>query len=201
MLYKLLHSGFSRYKYAFKDLSISGLRKSVCSECGRSISDLCYSDFNHILEIEGGKEFPDYLEFCDAGPRLCIFSKRTVDIFSQSNISGISKFEPIALGNCDTSISPNGEMLPYYVATIVGRVELNFRSMQLKKKRLCKKCGQFEWNRQRLSPIIVSEDSWDKTDFCRITSMPGHIVCSEEVVKLVKHNQLTGFVFREIGLF
>lgn len=191
MFYRLFHSGLRKYKYAYRDLSISGIRKVECATCGRLLSELCYSDNGHVLAIEGGKEFPDYLGFYDAGPRLCVLSKRAVEVFSANNISGISAFELVSFANANETIN-------YYIAEIYGRIDLDLKSMQLKKKHLCHSCGQFEWNRQRLTPVIVSPQSWDGSDFCRISSIEGYVVCSEKVVRLVKENRLTGFEFQEL---
>lgn len=194
MFFRLLHSGHRKYKYAHKDLSISGLRKVNCEACGRSVSELCYSQKEHILAIEGGKEYPDYLEFCDAGPRLCILSQRAVDAFTANNISGISEFVPVTFAHSSSSSSP----LAYYIASIDGRIDFNSLLMQLKKKRLCDKCGQFEWNRQKFPPIVLSEGSWDKSDICRIASSQGYIVCTEKVIQVVTESKLTGFAFQQL---
>ena len=196
MFFRLLHSGNSKYKYAYKDLSISGIKKVDCEVCGRSIPELCYSQNKHVLAIEGGKEYPDYLEFCDAGPRLCILSQRAVDVFVANKISGISEFVPISFDNPNPSENPFG----YYIASIEGRIDFDLLLMQLKKKQFCNKCGQFEWNRKKFPPVILSKGSWDNSDICRIASLQGYIVCTEKVIRVVKENKLTGFAFQELKL-
>ena len=61
---------------------------------------------------------------------------------------------------------------------------------------ICSSCGRFEWNRQRLYPLYLDEETWDGSDICRVESIPGYIVCTERVVDLVKRQKLKGFSFK-----
>jgi hypothetical protein len=70
--------------------------------------------------------------------------------------------------------------------------------MQLKKKRVCPSCGQFEWNRQRLPAMILNVSSWDGSDICRLASIPGFIVCTDKFKTIVQNNQLKGFSFEQV---
>ena len=70
--------------------------------------------------------------------------------------------------------------------------------MGLKKKKRCRVCGGFEWNRQRLSPLHLDASAWDGNDLCRVDSIPGYVICTDNVVALVKKQQLKGFSFRAL---
>lgn len=84
------------------------------------------------------------------------------------------------------------------LARICGRIELDLPKMGLKKKKLCRVCGGFEWNRQRLSPLLLDASAWDGNDICRVDSIPGYVVCTDRVVALVKKQKLKGFSFRAL---
>ena len=88
--YFINHSGKSKHCYISEDLTFVDFFCHSCVECGRDIPVAKYSQENHQLLIDGGKEYPDLLQFCGAGDRITVFSERTVDIFVENRISGFS---------------------------------------------------------------------------------------------------------------
>lgn len=187
------------YQYAYKDVSFVAFRKSECEGCGRMVAEM---DFNgpHCLVAEGGPRYPDYLPFTGAGAQLFIVSERAAQVFRDNMLGGIAEFTPIQVMK-----EKNGELIPlpqdapqYVLVEVSGRIDLNFQKMCLKKKGLCKVCGSFEWNRQRLYPLFVDERTWDGSDLCRIESIPGYIVCTDQVVQQIKRHKLKGFTFQPL---
>lgn len=173
-----------KYRYAWKDESFLGFGQRVCSHCGRMISESRYTGDVRWLALEGGKTYPDCLAFTGAGERLFILSESAVRIFEDCGITGFS-------GKREVLVSDGPQ---YFAMEISGRVELDYVAMQLKKKKLCPECGQFDWNRQRMAPVILDEGSWDGCDICRVKSLPGFFSCSERFAEIVKEYKLTGFV-------
>lgn len=184
MLHLLQADTKRKYRYAWKDESFLGFEQQVCSFCGRMISECRYDGDIHRLILEGGNTYPDYLTFTGAGERLFLLSERAVRIFEDCGIAGFS-------GKREVMVSDGPQ---YFAMEISGRVELDFVTMQLKKKKLCPECGQFGWNRQRMDPVILDEGSWDGCDICRVKSLPGFFACSERFAEAVKDYKLTGFV-------
>ena len=185
------------YAYAYKDLSLEKLDQNICAKCLQNTNTPIYNVSVHSLVLEGGDILPDHLNFCGAGGLRLVISQKTKDIFEKSNISGISVYEPVnALWNTKqgTLTTLNG-IKQYYLAHIQGKIEIDFKAMKLKKKRYCPVCGRFQWNRQRLEPIFLDLNSWDKSDVCVIDSMPGRIALSKYVFDVVKENELCGFEF------
>lgn len=137
-----------------------------------------------VLFLEGGKMYPDYLAFTGAGEQLFLLSERAVPVFEENGISGFS-------GKWEVTVSDGPR---YFAMEIGGSVELDFAAMHLKKKNLCSRCGQYNWNRQRMEPVILDEASWDGSDICRVKSLPGLFACSRRFAQIVKDHGLTGFL-------
>ena len=157
-----------------------------------------YKAKEHRLILEGGKRYPDYLQFCGAGEPLVLLSQRAVDVFKQNAITGFSYKEAVLV--CDEEGEPLPDATQYFAMEVRGRAEPDFGAMHLKRKHCCPQCGQFSWNRQRLEPLILDRDFWDGSDICRIESVPGYCICSERFQKLVEENGLTGFSFWELDV-
>ena len=188
MFYKLQDPNPRAYQYAFQDRSFRGYGKTPCPDCGRE----CFSaEFEgpHCLMTEGGPRYPDYLPFSGAGGPMLLLSERTLEVFRAHGITGIGEVEPVQ----------GPEVVRYRLVGVSGRVDLDLPNMCLKKKRLCSTCGGFEWNRQRMPKLCLDEQTWDGSDICRVTSIPGYVICSEAVVSLVKKEKLKGFAFEPIG--
>ena len=141
----------------------------------------------------GGSKYPDHLEFTGAGGAPLLLSRRAADAFRENGITGIEETVPVQTVR---ESGPLPEGAPEYVlARVRGRIELDLPKMGLKKKKLCRVCGGFEWNRQRLSPLLLDASTWDGSDLCRIDSIPGYVICTDRVVALVKKQKLKGFSF------
>ena len=194
--YLLIINDEHKYRYAYKDASLLGIKKSVCNTCGRELSSWSF-DGSHRLVSEGGAEYPDRLMFTGAGGPLFILSDTAVQAFEKNGITGISESSPIDI--LQEEALPLTDAPPQYMlAQISGKIELDFKKMGLKKKKLCASCGRFEWNRQRLYPLFLNEETWDGSDFCKVESIPGYIICTNRVVQLVKEQKLKGFCFKAI---
>lgn len=197
MFYRVLDYSEKPYKYAYKDLSFLGYDRTLCERCGRNIPALHYASGPHRLILEGGRKYPDLLGFHGAGQQMFILSTKALSIFEQHHISGFGEKEQIQvlIQHDGELIEPNDTILDYWFVQITGHIELKFSSMRLKKKRKCECCGQFDWNHQRFYPLILDTCTWNGSDICRITSIPGYIVCTDTVVGLVKEHSLSGFDF------
>jgi len=189
------------FRYVWENPSLIGFTENICEACGRAIRTEQYSSNPIELVLNGGKIFPDYLQYCSAGRDYIILSKKTIDILTINNVCGIFKFEPLRLYDHSKWAEKDGQEANLYMYNNVhinGRIELDFKRMCLKKKRFCPICNQFEWNRQRFPPLIIDPVSWDGSDLCRVSSRPGEIICTDKFVKIIKRNKLKGFQFEEI---
>ncbi len=195
--YKMTNSGDSRFSYVFDDLSFIGYKKELCNSCGRSINTVC-TQKRHTFVVEGGKIYPDFLQFCGAGERLTVLSKKAIDIFLSSNISGFSiesiidiyrEVKNKQIVKCDDS--------PIYYSVIIrGVIDYDYSAMFLKKKKYCPICGQFELNRKRLYPVVMDINTWDGNDICSLITFPANLICTNKLVRIVEDNKLTGFDFK-----
>ena len=191
----LLEGSGGTYQYAFRDTSLGSLEQGKCEACGRTRSRWRFSGPHRFL-LEGGPKYPDRLEFTGAGGAPLLLARRAADVFRENGITGIGEIVPV---QTEHESGPLPEGAPEYVlARICGRIELDLPKMGLKKKKLCRVCGGFEWNRQRLSPLLLDASAWDGSDLCRVDSIPGYVVCTDRVVALVKKQKLKGFSFRAL---
>jgi hypothetical protein len=200
MAFYLLESPSERtYQYACENSALIGLKTTTCDACGRNVSMWEFSG-PPCLIAEGGPKYPDRLAFIGAGSSLFVLSERAARTFADSGITGIAEMAPIRImKRLDGAIIPLPDVAPQYIlAQVGGTIELDFGKMFLKKKKLCKICGGFEWNRQRLHPLHLNEKTWDGSDICRIDSIPGYFICTERIVKLVKGRKLKGFCFKAL---
>jgi hypothetical protein len=191
----LLEGSGSTYQYAFRDTALDSLEEGKCEACGRTRSRWHFSGAHRFL-LEGGPKYPDRLEFTGAGGAPLLLSRRAADAFREHGITGIGETAPVQTARESGDLP---EVAPdYLLARICGRIELDLPKMGLKKKKLCRVCGGFEWNRQRLSPLLLDASAWDGSDLCRVDSIPGYVVCTDNVVALVKKQKLKGFSFRAL---
>ncbi len=195
MLYRLYPDSCRRLCYAWKDISFEGYQKRICGACGRVVAEMTFNGMQHALLMEGGKEYPDFLSFTGAGKQLFLLSDRAVECLRENEITGFSNVEPVTV--CDKKGENLTDAPRYWHLEITGCVDLEFSAMQLKKRRICPSCGQFDWNRQRIPALVLDESSWDGSDLCRISCIPGFTVCSDKFRATVLENALTGFAFSE----
>lgn len=195
MLFWVEQSPKKELLYAYEDLSFVDFERSVCSSCGRTIGRPQFrSETPHFL-LEGGNQYPDCLWFTGAGRQPFLISERTLNLCERYCISGYSGYCPVTVeyvGNAPIDTQP----LDYYALDIAGKVELDFAKMCLKKKRKCETCGQFDWNRQRLSPMFIDNTTWDGSDLCALITFPGYKICTDRMKALAEEHKLTGFSFK-----
>lgn len=194
--YMLQIPGERRYQYAWKDMAVAELRRESCPACGRTVGRWECSG-PHFMILEGGGKYPDRLPFCGAGESELLLSEKAVEVFLRNGITGIAGQTPVRTGReRDGALMPLPEEAPGYVlAELDGTIDLDLGKMGLKKKNRCSVCGGFDWNRQRLHPLIPDRETWNGRDLCRIASIPGYIVCTDRVVELVNKHKLRGFAF------
>lgn len=189
--YLLEGYGERSFCYAYKDTSVRGIQSAVCHSCGRMVSSWSFDGPHHLL-LEGKHTFPDRLMFCGAGEPMLIVSATAANVLEENSITGIGNREPIAATYIEQ------ETPPYFLVQICGSISLDFKRMGLKKKNVCNHCGSFRWNRQRLYPLVPNVDTWDGSDLCRVSDIPGYIICTERFVKAVTDTGLTGFCFKAL---
>lgn len=187
--YLLESAGERTYRYACRDTALGPLAQHPCEACGRTVSRWTFSG-PHRLILEGGPKYPDRLSFTGAGGSPLLLSEGAMAVFRDHGVTGIAETLPV-------QTEPDAAT-GYVLARISGKIELDFAKMCLKKKRLCAVCGSFEWNRQRFHPLYPDESTWDGSDFCRVASIPGYVICTGKVVELVKTQKLKGFSFRAL---
>ena len=194
MLFWIENSPQKGLLYAYKDLSFIDFERSVCSSCGRTIAKPQFrSETPHFL-LEEGNIYPDCLWFTGAGRQPFLISERTLDLLERYRITGYSGYHPVTVEYVGEA-KIDGKQPHYYALDISGKVDLDFAKMCLKKKRKCASCGQFDWNRQRLSPKYLDQSTWDGSDLCALVTFPGYKLCSERMKDLVVEHKLTGFSF------
>lgn len=203
LFYQINSSLEKKYCYAYKDLSVNGINYDRCPICSRTIASYDYSGKPHQFLLEGGKTLPDLLGFHGAGTDSLIISLRALQVFRTHNVSGINHADPVCVLYPFSNKNGDAECFAnqYFMIQITGHIDLHYPSMQLKKKRYCIHCGQFEWNRKRFHPMYLDTDTWDGSDMCQISSMSGYKICSDKIVELVKQHKLTGFSFAQINAF
>lgn len=196
MFYWIENDIQQRYVYAYKDISFEGYNRETCPQCGRKNAIAHYTGRNSHLLLEGRGTYPDFLQFCGAGNRLFIVSEKALNIFEQYGITGYYTYAPVTFDSSLVATNTKKMIVPdYFNLEIGGRIDLDLRAMHLKQKKKCATCGQFEWSRQKLDPMILDRTSWDGSDLCTLTSMQGFRICSEVFVRLVNDNKLSGFSF------
>lgn len=199
MLFWLKNDVGKKYSYASKDLSLAGYTRSICPNCGREVVSPTYIGNAPHLILEGGRKFPDFLQFCGAGNRLTIVSENALNIFERESVSGYDEYL-----NCQIEVASTfkdvNNVPNYYSLNVSGSVDLDLQAMHLRRKKVCSSCGQFEWSRTRIGVYIVDEKTWDSSDICFLKSMPGIKLCSSKFVEIVNSNNLAGFSFPPISL-
>ena len=196
MFYKLEDSNPQTYQYAWKDTAFSEFTKTICPDCGRELA-AARLEGPHCLLAEGGPRYPDYMPYCGAGGPMLILSRRAVEAFRENGISGLGAVQPIQV--MKSGQTPLPETAPSYcLVSVSGKIDLDLKAMCLKKKRLCPGCGGFDWNRRRMPKLCLDQQTWDGSSLCRVASVPGYLICTEEMVSLVKKYKLKGFSFQRI---
>lgn len=196
MLYWIEYEAHNKHKYAYKDLTFTGFNRSVCPECECEIATAQYKENTPNFVLEGGRVYPDYLQFAGAGRQPFLISEKALELFEKNQITGYSGYQLVNyVSSKRKDNSSIIQQVKYYNLNITGRVDLDLAEMHLKKKHLCPQCGQFDWSRRRFGKTILDETTWDGSDLCRLKSIPGFKLCSEKLKELVRQHELTGFSF------
>ena len=184
------------YCYAEKDLSAAGYRYEKCMNCGRNIVHELPSTEKSGYILDGGKHYPDFLQYNSTGLRFLV-SEKVIKAFSENNVTGFDQIVEAPVYRISKG-SLEKQDIRYYNLNIYGSIDLNLKAMALKKKHICPCCNQFDWSRQRLSIIKTAfdMDAWDNSDLCRIQSFPGIVVFSEKIKSIVKEYSLCGVRFK-----
>lgn len=204
VFYEMDPSGSRAYRYGVSDDSFLGYDRTLCSTCGREIVRPRFNGLHHKIRLEGGKRYPDLLAFCGAGTteqgeRYLLLSERAVEAFSREGITGLEDCQQATILTAEGASHDVADAPNYYLADISGTIDLNGPAMSnLRKKNMCPACGKFRWSHQRLSPLRVDSASWNGKDLCRLTSIPGCVICTEKVREMVKKHRLTNFAFTEL---
>jgi len=195
MLYWLEYDAQRKFRYAYKNVSFIGYDRSICPQCSRQVATPQYkADAPHLI-LEGGRAYPDFLQFCGAGDRLYLVSEKALNLYEKNGITGYSGYRLVTIEHVQQH--NNGPHHPeYYCLDITGRIDLDIAAMHIKKKKTCSLCKQYEWSRARLEPIFLDRTTWDGSDLCLVNSIPGFKVCSESLKELTQSQKLTGFSFR-----
>lgn len=195
MLYWVRASNLNSFFYAFKDTTLLGYDRTICPQCNRTIARPQYISGIPALLLDGGYEYPDCLGFCGAGRQLFLVSEKTLNLFERYQISGYTEYHLTGV-ECVNPDRSKLHMPNYYALSISGKIDLDAAEMHIKKKKYCASCNQFEWSRMRLEPIVLNQTTWDGSDLCLLSSIPGLKVCSERTKELAKCHNLTGFSFK-----
>jgi len=191
-MYWIKYNSQNKYVYAYKDLTLLGYdRLSTCINCNRPIVTPIFSASVPQLCFDGAGEFPDHLQFTGAGRQLFLISEKALEIYEKNHISGYSGYHLVNISS-DGYSGLEGNIPPYYSLDITGSIDLDFLSMHLKKKKVCAKCGQYEWNRTRMSPMILDLSQWDGSDLCLLRTFPGFKLCSPKLREMITEGSLTG---------
>lgn len=201
-LFELHCLGERKFRYAVSDGTFLRYDYTSCPDCGRSVATPVCSGDARFFYLSGGKQYPDLLPFNGAGTtkdggRFVIISEKAKNAFECEGITGYSNCTKVSVvpdqrgTDYDTEDAPN-----YYLIDIDGRIDLDFAKMNnLRRKKYCQTCGQFEWSQQRMHRRFVDVETWSQNDLCRIKSLPGFVVCSEKVMDAAEKYKLTNFEF------
>ncbi|MBQ7827422.1 MAG: hypothetical protein IJ386_04070 [Clostridia bacterium] len=196
-----LSSNSNRYKYISETPDFIRWNECVCESCGRNnpVCEYVPSKKRRFI-IEGGKKYPDHLDFCGAGNRFFIISENALSAFVKEDVSGIDVVEPVEIfvKKGDGLTEPDSNTPEYYRVTLNGLIDFDYEAMFLRKKKHCPVCGKYELNRQRLYPMYVDEKEWNGCDLCALKTFPARVICSEKIKRIVKRYKLSGFELEKI---
>lgn len=184
-----------KYCYATKNSAFEGYIFDKCPSCGRTVATSIPKKQNDAFIVVGGKEYPDFLQF--GGPGLYfVFSDKVLNAFEKYNVTGYDQAVEVPIYRQQKDALCK-QPFRYYMVNITGIVDFDLKAMSLKRKNLCSHCGQFDWNRQRLSIIktVLDMTTWNGSDLCRIDSFPGIIVCTEKIKRIAEEHQFKGITF------
>lgn len=192
-LFKLSASNSNFWVHAFHDLNTI-IEKKECS-CGRM--HICYHEDTSnpfTLVIETHARYPDFLKCYGVGLSIftCAVSEKVVEAFSETGITGYSATPILIVREQDGKLKEIDDAPQYYKLNICGNIDLDYEKMHLKRKHVCKECGQYTFSRQKLGISYLDLSSWSGHDLCRLNTFPAIIICSEKVIATIKKYKLKG---------
>ena len=185
-----------KFCYAQRNLAFNGYHYEKCQNCGRSIAKLVPTKQMDEFVVEGGMQYPDFLDYRGAGINFLV-SNRVLQAFIKNGITGYTQAVKVPIRR-EHDRPHDNQGVYYNLLDVVGRVDFDLKTMGLKRKNICPFCEQFDWSRQRLSIIktVLDMNTWDKSDLCRISSFPGFVVCSEKLKSIIDDYSFSGVVFQ-----
>ena len=133
MLFQLDYKANGKYRYVYKDQSFIKYEKRICEKCRREIASKIFaSPPLHKFILDGGKKYPDLLQFCGAGGPFLILSQMALQLLLKGNVTGITSWETVQVCN----IKGENEMQApqYCIVKLDGEIELDYKKMFLKRK-------------------------------------------------------------------
>ena len=195
-MYKIcVNYSFEKYGYVQTDLGRAKYVRDKCTECGRFIDSPSFTKEKSVFIVEGVDAYPDFIYYCCAGTRIYV-SKRVKDVLSSHNITGYEEEEFVEVYRQEENNLEKKD-IGYYSIKVTGVIDFDLKSMQLKKKRICSHCKQFDWSRQRLNLVKTAFDAetWDNSDLCSVKSSPGIFICTPRLKQIIEENGFTGVEF------
>ena len=196
MLYKLKASNSSYWTYAYTDLS-SKIKTNRCDACGRSWIEyeLTQSDQPITFVIENHARFADVLNCCGGyfASEGFIISQKALDCFIKEEVTGFSHTPVRILREINKGQYEAVDDAVYYLLDISGRIDVDYEKMHLRKKHVCQSCKHFDLPRQKLGISYLDYLSWNGCDINRLVLFPGHVLCTDKVLDIIRDNRLKGF--------
>jgi hypothetical protein len=78
-------------------------------------------------------------------------------------------------------------------------VELDYKSMHLKRKNVCPICDSGTLSRYRIFETILKEDTLSDKDIIRVKHHEARFICTQKVVDTIRDNKLKGFEIKEVS--
>lgn len=200
--YSVRTSEHDKWVYSSRDLSSMQPKECVC---GRLIYDdllVCTQTVSFVVEEDG--QYPDFL-LC-GGTGLSVFafvvSERVLDAFQNEGISGYTSIPIRIVREINSETKSIFGSPRFALLNISGRIDLDYEKMHIKKKHLCKECGQFNLSRQKIGTSYIDEASWNGQDVCRLNTFPAMIICTQKVIDTIRKYRLLGsYILDEKHIF
>ncbi len=192
--YKLSADVSNKYISVEKRLNESGEKQINCLECGAPHYEINNTKDVQLLLFEKGRIFPDCM-LIGYGSLLRLFSGKAIQVFQEAGLLNnleIVKAELIAKPELKVPISEENKY--YYFVNAKGHAEFDYERMGLKPTSYCSVCGMPKVEKWPTSfkYTYLKEGSWDGNQFFLYN------YCTENVLKAVYKNKLTGFTFQDL---
>ncbi len=192
--YEMLADPSNKFISVEKCLSGSMKKRVKCSECGALYYQIDNTEDVQLLLFEKGRIFPDCM-LIGSSTILPLFSSRAIQVFQEAGLLNnleIVKAELIAKPELKVPIPEENKY--YYFLNAKGHAKFDFVKMGLTITGYCPECDTTHLEKwpSRLEHTYLLEESWDGSHFF----LYGY--CTENVLRAVYENKLTGFYFRDL---